>query len=119
MKMSAEDLRQSDLEALLALAKAALLYMRTRTSQDRIPSRSASSSRWPASFAQQRLWFVAQTRAPASEAYNIPAGLRLRGLLDDGALLAALDRIVRRHEALLTHFEVVEGQPMQCIADEG
>src|SRR3569833_2042362 len=119
MKMSAEDLRQSDREALLALAKAAKLNKRTRTSQDRIPSRSASSSRWPASFAQQRLWFVAQTSEPASVAYNIPAGLRLRGLLNDGALQAALDRIVRRHEALRTHFEVVDGQPMQCIADEG
>src|SRR3569833_1584361 len=119
MKMSAEDLRQSDREALLALAKAAKLNKRTRTSQDRIPSRSASSSRWPASFAQQRLWFVAQTSEPASVAYNIPAGLRLRGLLNDGALQAALDRIVRRHEALRTHFEEVDGQPMQCIADEG
>ena len=53
------------------------------------------------SFAQQRLWFLAQMEG-VSEAYHIPFGLRLKGDLDGVALRRALDRIVARHEALRT-----------------
>src|SRR6516164_3885359 len=53
----------------------------------------------PLSFAQQRLWFLAQMEG-VSEVYHVPQGLRLRGELDRNALRRALDRIVWRHEAL-------------------
>ena len=39
------------------------------------------SGRLPLSFAQQRLWFLAQMEG-VSEAYHIPFGLRLKGDLD-------------------------------------
>ncbi|HEV3049100.1 MAG TPA: condensation domain-containing protein, partial [Longimicrobium sp.] len=48
--------------------------------------------------------------------YHIPMRLRLRGELDRGALLRALDRIVARHEALRTTFPTVDGEPVQHIA---
>ena len=63
----------------------------------------------PLSFAQQRLWFLAQLEG-ASQAYHIPWGMRLRGELDRGALARALDRIVERHEALRTTFVLVGGE---------
>ncbi|TYZ39320.1 non-ribosomal peptide synthetase, partial [Ralstonia solanacearum] len=69
----------------------------------------------PLSFAQQRLWFLAQMEG-GSEAYHIPVGLRLKGELDEEALRRALDRIVARHEALRTCFEVQEGQAVQRVA---
>ncbi|MGA4098985.1 amino acid adenylation domain-containing protein, partial [Ralstonia nicotianae] len=74
----------------------------------------------PLSFAQQRLWFLAQMEG-GSEAYHIPVGLRLKGELDEDALRRSLDRIVARHEALRTRFEVQEGQAVQFIvpADAG
>ena len=62
--------------------------------------------RVPLSYAQQRLWFLAQMEG-VSEAYHIPLGLRLQGKLDRGALRRALDRIVERHEALRTMFAFV------------
>ncbi|MGO4778241.1 condensation domain-containing protein, partial [Lysobacter sp. 2RAB21] len=71
----------------------------------------------PLSFAQQRLWFIAQMGQQSSGAYHMAGGLRLRGALDESALQAALDRIVQRHEALRTHFELVDGQPVQRIDD--
>ena len=66
------------------------------------------------SFAQQRLWFLAQLEG-ASEAYHIAGGLRLVGDLDRAALQRALDRIVARHEALRTAFSQIDGRPVQVI----
>ncbi|HEV2273687.1 MAG TPA: condensation domain-containing protein, partial [Acidobacteriaceae bacterium] len=69
----------------------------------------------PLSFAQQRLWFLAQMEG-VSTAYHIPVGLRLKGNLDRAALIRALDRIVFRHEALRTTFVFIGEQPAQKIA---
>jgi amino acid adenylation domain-containing protein len=64
----------------------------------------------PASFAQERLWFLDQLGDPgdASAAYNIPAALWLRGPLSVSALRAALAGLVLRHEALRTTFAVAD-----------
>ena len=70
------------------------------------------------SFAQQRLWLLAQIER-VSQAYHIPSGFRLRGDLDVGALRQALDRIVARHEALRTRFITIDEEPAQLIADAG
>ena len=65
----------------------------------------------PLSGAQARLWLV--SREGASAAYNYPLVLRLSGELDTGALGAALDDVVARHEALRT--VIVEPGPRQRI----
>ena len=70
---------------------------------------------FPSSFAQQRLWFLDQLE-PGSAFYNIPAAVRLKGMLDVAALRRSLNEVVRRHETLRTRFEVVDAQPMQVIA---
>ncbi|HKS30093.1 MAG TPA: condensation domain-containing protein [Pyrinomonadaceae bacterium] len=69
---------------------------------------------FPMSFAQQRLWFLDQLE-PESAAYNIPGAVRLRGRLDRSALSESLNEIIRRHEALRTSFNMLEGQPVQVI----
>jgi amino acid adenylation domain-containing protein len=68
----------------------------------------------PLSFAQQRLWFLAQMEG-ASAAYHIPFGLHLKGDLNRTALRRALDRIVVRHEVLRTTFALRDGEPVQEI----
>jgi amino acid adenylation domain-containing protein len=68
----------------------------------------------PQSFAQQRLWFLAQLQ-PESSAYNMPFGFRLRGLLDLRALERTFAEVVRRHEALRTSLGEISGEPVQIV----
>ncbi|MGW2443543.1 amino acid adenylation domain-containing protein [Streptomyces sp. NPDC001675] len=70
----------------------------------------------PLSFAQQRLWFLAQLDG-TSAAYNIPMAMRLSGRLDRPALLRALEAVVQRHEVLRTRFNDRDGVPHQVIGD--
>jgi amino acid adenylation domain-containing protein len=71
----------------------------------------------PASFAQQRLWFLDQLD-PGSPTYNMPATVRLKGALDADALRRALGELARRHESLRTTFDSEGGLPVQVIAPE-
>jgi non-ribosomal peptide synthetase component F len=66
----------------------------------------------PASYAQQRLWFLDQLE-PGSPLYDIPFALRLRGPLDTGALAWALGEIVRRHETLRTALLAEKTEPAE------
>ncbi|NJO79637.1 MAG: hypothetical protein HC827_14745 [Cyanobacteria bacterium RM1_2_2] len=63
---------------------------------------------FPASFAQQRLWFVEQLM-PGSALYLTPLVFRMTGELDRSALAQSLQAIVDRHETLRTSFNRVEG----------
>ena len=69
---------------------------------------------FPASFAQQRLWFLDRL-FPGNTFYNVSAALRLTGLLNLAALEETFNEIVRRHEALRTTFRMLEGQLVQVI----
>ena len=69
----------------------------------------------PLSYAQQRLWFLAQLE-PDNPSYNIPQALRFKGTLDIQALEQAINAIVARHEPLRTIFKEIDGQPVQIIS---
>jgi len=73
---------------------------------------------FPLSFAQERIWFLAQLE-PDNPFYNLPGAVQLSGSLNLAVLEQSLKEIIRRHGALRTTFPVVEGQPMQAIAPTG
>ncbi|WP_444546333.1 non-ribosomal peptide synthase/polyketide synthase [Archangium lansingense] len=79
--------------------------------------RAERQSAPPLSFAQQRLWFLDQLE-PGNAFYNVPAVVRLTGVLDVGALEKSFEELVRRHEALRTTFRAENGTPVQVIAEE-
>jgi amino acid adenylation domain-containing protein len=70
---------------------------------------------FPLSFAQQRLWFLAQLE-PNNPSYNLPQTLRLKGVLDVNALEQTIHTIIARHESLRTTFKAIDGQPVQIVS---
>jgi hypothetical protein len=74
--------------------------------------------RFPASFAQQRLWFLEQL-SPGEPTYNMPCAFWLEGPLDLHALQRAMDAMVARHAALRTSIVGYDGVPEQVVADTG
>ena len=72
---------------------------------------------FPASFAQQRLFFIDQL-TPGKATYNIPSAVRIRGGVDVEVLQKTLEEVVRRHETLRTRFAAVSGEPQQVIEEQ-
>jgi amino acid adenylation domain-containing protein len=81
------------------------------------PRDTQAQSIAPASFMQQRLWFLDQLE-PGNPVYNLVWSNRLCGKLDVGALERAVTAVVCRHEILRTSFIEQDGTPMQLIADD-
>ena len=111
---------QLDLELSLIFDQPVLAHLaqQLQTSTDlRLPEVESAprTETMPVSFAQQRLWFLAQISESASRAYNMSLSWNIHGALDKQALRSALNRVMYRHEALRTHFVVLDGRPWQCI----
>jgi amino acid adenylation domain-containing protein/non-ribosomal peptide synthase protein (TIGR01720 family) len=68
----------------------------------------------PLSAAQRRLWFLDDLTGGTE--YNTGIGLRLTGPVDVDALRAALAALVRRHAALRTTFQTIDGTGRQIVA---
>ncbi|WP_317847587.1 non-ribosomal peptide synthetase [Pseudomonas sp. HTZ2] len=79
-----------------------------------IPPRAAGLQVVPASYAQQRLWFIWQLE-PQASAYNLTGAFRLRGPLDRAALEQTLAALLARHEVLRTTFRLEAGAVQQVI----
>jgi amino acid adenylation domain-containing protein len=68
----------------------------------------------PLSFGQRQLWLIDQLNSN-HRSYIVYDCVRLSGSLDLGALESALAAVVRRHEALRTVYDVVDGEPVQRV----
>jgi hypothetical protein len=71
---------------------------------------------FPMSFAQERMWFVAQYD-PGNPMYNISGAELVRADLDVASLERALAMTVFRHEGLRTVFRVEDGELRQVVLD--
>jgi NRPS condensation-like uncharacterized protein len=68
----------------------------------------------PLSLNQEQLWRVTQMM-PGTHYFNMPYVYHLSGDVNVEALGRALKEIIRRHEALRTVFQSIDGQPVQII----
>ncbi|NUS43483.1 MAG: amino acid adenylation domain-containing protein, partial [Mycobacteriaceae bacterium] len=71
-------------------------------------------ARVPLSLAQQRMWFLNRFD-PDSTVDNIPAAVRLSGLLDRQALQVAVADVLARHESLRTVYPEHDGVGYQRV----
>ncbi|MRN57058.1 type I polyketide synthase [Paenibacillus monticola] len=72
---------------------------------------------YPLSSAQRRLFILNQFDSTSTN-YNTPLAMRLDGNLDHARMEAAFTKLIQRHEALRTSFEIFEGQPVQHVYEE-
>ena len=95
--------------------------LKTRQAEGRreIAPQPRTGSTFPLSYAQQRIWFLQQLLPPGSTAFHVGQSFRVRGPLDRAALERSLSRIIQRHEALRTTFELHDGEPVQRIRRDG
>ncbi|MBL8195553.1 MAG: amino acid adenylation domain-containing protein, partial [Blastocatellia bacterium] len=70
----------------------------------------------PLSFSQERLWFLEQLELETPH-YNIPLALKIQGNLNIKALEISLNALIKRHEALRTSINVINGIPHQLILE--
>jgi amino acid adenylation domain-containing protein len=94
-----------DLAEILPAASPTHLRIKAKRGAQKLP---------PASFSQERVWFLNQMDE-SSLAYNANAKLVFSGKLDVDALTRVLRRIVERHEIYRTTFTEIEGRLFQNI----
>ncbi|MGW1374183.1 amino acid adenylation domain-containing protein [Streptomyces sp. NPDC002446] len=104
----------TDPAGLTAAEKRALLAERLRARKQQQQERKNT---FPASFQQQRMWFLDRL-TPGSAAYNVPGAIRVTGPLDVALWHRAVNEIARRHEALRTVFRELDGEPVQVVTKD-
>ncbi|HVE75604.1 MAG TPA: amino acid adenylation domain-containing protein [Actinomycetota bacterium] len=78
------------------------------------PAVNTRVTRFPASFGQERLWFLHQLN-PATPVYNSSIVLEIKGTLDSKTLSSAIASLVERHETLRTTFDRELGDLAQAV----
>ncbi len=79
-----------------------------------LPVFSPQQTRFPASHAQRRMWFLTQIEGQAV-AYNMPHALALHGDVDQRAMVAAFDALIQRHQGLRAVLQFENGELFQQI----
>ncbi|MBD2567372.1 non-ribosomal peptide synthetase [Anabaena lutea] len=75
-----------------------------------------TTNQHPLGFTQQQLWFINQLQ-PGTPVYNISVAVHIPGTLDVSALVRSINEIIQRHDILRTSFEIINGEPVQKVAD--
>ncbi len=82
------------------------------------PEFSSERQLAPATFAQQRLWFLDQLQ-PDNIAYLIAWSIPLKGILDSDALQRAVEEVVNRHDVLRATYFLNEGTVWMSVPSQG
>ncbi|WP_432409139.1 amino acid adenylation domain-containing protein [Wukongibacter sp. M2B1] len=69
------------------------------------------------SSAQKRIFVLSQMEKDAIH-YNEPAVMKIKGRLDREKFEYAISKLIERHEALRTSFQMIDGEPVQRVAKD-
>ncbi|NOR69055.1 MAG: amino acid adenylation domain-containing protein, partial [Methylomarinum sp.] len=102
----------------LSKEKQALLSMRLKEQKTNIKNsiKKNETAEKPLSFAQERLWFLAQMD-PDNPFYNVASAIRISGLLNTVLLQQCINELVYRHEVFRTTFEAEGGHAKSTVID--
>src|SRR4051812_12614339 len=112
---SSNDPRELDSDKRRLLQLLLEAEKRRRRFNDFIPVHLTRGSSVPASFAQERLWYLDQVGLVGA-AYNVPLVIRLFSEIHESSLQDSFREVIRRHESLRTTFTQKDGVPHQTIA---
>ncbi|MBN6038824.1 condensation domain-containing protein [Amycolatopsis sp. 195334CR] len=87
---------------------------RRRAALEVMRERGAEFGVHPLTSAQRRLWFLC-TLDGDLPIYNVPYAFRLRGPVDPGAMKAAVEAVIARHEMLRAVFFDIDGEPFYAV----
>ena len=73
---------------------------------------------YPASSAQNRIYLSSQVLGKDNVSYNVAGGLILKGKIDAKKLKDCFTKLIKRHEALRTSFEIIDGKVMQKVYED-
>jgi amino acid adenylation domain-containing protein len=77
----------------------------------------SNNDSYPLSFNQEQLWFFSEL-LPNSALYNIPGAVLIRGNINIDRLEKSINEVIKRHEALRSYLQIIDGRPMQKISNE-
>ncbi|WP_310428749.1 non-ribosomal peptide synthetase [Chamaesiphon sp. VAR_48_metabat_135_sub] len=108
--------------ARLSPVQRQLLEQKLHSKNQQLPDNNrilpgSRSGNLPASFSQQRLWFLSLLE-PENWIYNRPANIHLDGELNISVLERCLNEIIRRHQVLRSNFVSVDGRPTIVVSPE-
>lgn len=107
----------SDIFELLTPEKIAkAIDMRKKTCYQPIV-KSPQAAYYPLSPAQKRMYFVSQLEQNRCT-YNLPYIVAINGCVALDKMTNVFQDLLNRHDVLRTHFELVDGEPVQVIAEK-
>jgi amino acid adenylation domain-containing protein/FkbH-like protein len=93
-------------------------YIRYAKESQYLSIQKADKQEWyPVSSAQKRLFALHQSNID-STSYNMSFGMQIKGKLDKERIESTFKKLIERHEALRTSFEMKEGEVIQKVKEK-
>lgn len=91
-----------------------LTNVTSRRNETLIEPAEPGKTKFPLSYAQQRLWFIDQLEETTPQ-YNMPTALKFTGRLNEKAMQKSLNALMERHAVLRTVYIKEDDRPFQVI----
>jgi tyrocidine synthetase-3 len=73
---------------------------------------------YEASYTQSRLWIINKMN-PGDPGFHLSGSFSLNEEVDEHVIRQVFEKLMQRHESLRTHFEEIDGRPVQIVRPDG